>query len=903
MRWLSPALLFLSLLRCAHAPEVPPAPPAAAAFASPEPTPPALRLPDSVRPVHATLELKLLPAEPTFSGTVTYEVEVSEPVGQIWLHAQGLDITRAVVLAHATGRAQEVKPVSAGEGRLGLLLQKTLAPGKARVVITFTGRANRELSQGLYAVDEAGESYLYTFFEPIDARRAFPSFDEPGFKHPWRLRFTVKQEHAALANHAIVSEEPLDGGLKRVTFAESRPMPSYLVAFMVGPFDQVDAGKVGRAQVPLRFIVPRGRGAETAYAASVTPRTITLLEDFFDQTYPYEKLDVAVVPRFWGTMEHPGLVALGQPLTLIRPGEESLPRRKAYVNIAIHELGHYWFGDVVTCRWWDDIWLNESLTTWLDQKITDRFDPAWNFELEGRMRSASHAFETDSLVTSPPVRKPITTNDDIIGSFDNGTTYSKGAAVLNMLEGWLGAERVRDMLRVHVRKHAWGVVTSEDFLATIEASLGAEPARVFKDFIDQPGLPRVSAELSCPAGAAPRLKLSQERFLPAGSQGSTASTWHVPVCVRTGGGPEKAARTCTVLAAATAELELPGPGCPSWVLLNAGGTGYYRAGYSREQLSRLTALPSGALSTSERLTLLEDARAAVNRGDLPLSETLKLVPPTAADPERLIVQSGAMLLSNISVDRLPQAERELYRAWMRELYTPRARALGWLPKAGEGDEVKQLRTMVLSRAALAGEEPALRKEGDRLARAWLADRKAVPEDVVWLALRIAARDGDRALFDTLLAQARATKDPNERTRLLGALGVFRDPALVKEALALVLGTEFDPRDTSNILASALFTPSVRDQSWAFYQEHFDTLLGRMRSDEQGWAIEMLGGFCDARLLTETEALLRPRVGRIEGGPRALERTLESIRLCIESERRQQPGVLEFLRTRGKPARR
>ena len=173
-------------------------------------------------------------------------------------------------------------------------------------------------------MEEGGEPYLYTFFEPIDARRAFPCFDEPGFKVPWRLRFTVKQEHVALANPPVVSEEPLPGGLKRVTFAESRPMPSYLVAFVVGPFDLVDGGPIGRAHVPLHFIVPRGRGAETAYAASVTPRIITLLEDFFDQPYPYEKLDVAVVPRFWGTMEHPGIVALGQPLTLIRPGEETL---------------------------------------------------------------------------------------------------------------------------------------------------------------------------------------------------------------------------------------------------------------------------------------------------------------------------------------------------------------------------------------------------------------------------------------------------------------------------------------------------------------------------------------------------------------------------------------------------
>jgi aminopeptidase N len=867
----------------------------AAAPRWPEPQPPALRLPDSVRPVRYALDLTLLPAEPTYSGTVTIDVDVREPVRQVWLHAQDLQVTQASVLLD--GRTLEARAVTQSEGRLGLLLPETLGTGPARLSVSFTGRADRERSQGLYAVEEGGASYLYTFFEPIDARRAFPCFDEPGFKVPWRLRFTVKQEHVALANHPVVSEEPLPGGLKRVTFAESRPMPSYLVAFVVGPFELVDGGPVGRARVPLRFIVPHGRGAETAYAASVTPRLVTLLEDFFDQTYPYEKLDVAVVPRYWGTMEHPGIVALGQPLTLIRPGEETLQRRQSYVNIAIHELAHYWFGNVVTCRWWDDIWLNESLTTWLDHKMTDQFEPSWVYALDASANSASFALSTDSLTTSPSVRKPITTNDDIIGSFDNGTTYSKGASLLRMLEGWLGEERVRDMLRTHVRKHAWGVATSDDFLATLEASAGPEAARVFRGFIDQPGVPRVSAELQCEAGAPPRLKLSQQRFLPAGSTGSTAQTWDVPVCVRAGQG-KVSARACTLLTGATGELELPTQGCPSWLLLNAGGSGYYRGGYSREQLSGLLSTPPGTLTTAERLAFLGDVSAAVERGDVPLGEALKLVPATASDSHRLILQAGAQLLFSVRAERLPEAERPRYRAWLRELYGPRARALGWTPRPGEGDDVKKLRSMLLGLAAIGGQDPVLSQEAGRLARAWLADRESVSPEVAWSALRVAARDGDRTLFDTVLAQARASQDRNERTRLLASLGAFRDPTLKKEALALVLGDAFDVRDTQALFGTAFFSES-RDLAWDFYQRNFDTLAGKLRSDELGGLIGMVGNLCDEQQRAEAEALLTPRVANIEGGPRALARALESIRLCVESERRHQPSVVEFLRTRGK----
>ncbi|QSQ28472.1 M1 family metallopeptidase [Pyxidicoccus parkwayensis] len=905
MRWHLVLLITLGSLHCTHAPDAPRAitapTPAASAPSWPEPQPPRLRLPDTVWPVRYALDLTLLPAEPTYTGAVTIDVEVREPVRQIWLHAQDLQVTRARVITG--GRSVEARAVTADEGRLGLLLPEPLGAGPAQLSLTFTGRADRERSQGLYVVEEGGEPYLYTVFEPIDARRAFPCFDEPGFKVPWRLRLTVKQEHVARANHAVVSEEPLPGGLKQVTFAESRPMPSYLVAFVVGPFDVVDGGSIGRAHVPLRFIVPRGRGQETAYAARVTPRIITLLEDFFDQTYPYEKLEVAVVPRYKGTMEHPGLVALGQPLTLIRPEEETPRRREDYVSVAIHELGHYWFGNLVTCRWWDDVWLNESLATWLERKLTDQFEPAWLYERASQADSATAAFSADSLTTSPPVRKPIVTQDDIVGSFDSATTYSKGASVFAMLESWQGKARVRDMLRTHVRKHAWQVATSDDLLATMSEALGPDAAGVFRGYIDQSGVPRVSAELRCKPGVAPRVKLSQERFLPAGSSGSTARTWHIPVCVRASTGQDSMqAPVCTLLTTTTGELELPMEACPSWLMLNAGGTGYYRVGYSLEQLTRLMSVPRDELRPEEWLALLADVSAAVDRGDLPLGEALRLIPAVTPSSHHLFVQRGVELLSSVHVDRLPEADRQRYHEWIRDLYGPRARELGWTPKPGESDDVKQLRMQIVGLVATAG-DPVLREEADRLARAWLADRGSVSSEGIWMVVRAAARSGDRSLFDTLLAQARATKDRNERSRLLGMLGAFLDPVLLKEALALVAGDEFDLRDTLGILYRAFFTPESRGQAWDFYRQHFDRLAGKLRSDQRNGLIELTGSLCDEQRRAELEALLSPRVERLAGGPRALARALESIRLCIESERRNQPGVREFLRTRGKGANR
>ncbi|WP_223633719.1 M1 family metallopeptidase [Corallococcus sp. EGB] len=894
MRLLPLLVLVVLTVRCAHAPEA--APPASAppAVAWPDALPPALRLPDTVRPVHYALDLKLVPTEATYPGSVTIDVEVREPVRQVWLHGQDLEVTRARV---AVGdRTFDAKPVTATEGRLGLLLPEELPVGKARLLLDFTGKVDRERSQGIYGVEEGGESYLYTFFEPIDARRAFPCFDEPSFKVPWRLRFTVKAGHVALANHPVVSREPLADGLERVTFAESQPMPSYLVAFMVGPFDVVDAGAVGRTNVPLHFIVPKGRGAETRYAASVTPRIIKGLEDFFDQAYPYEKLDVAVVPRYWGTMEHPGIVALGQPLTLIPPGEETLARRRSYTVIANHELGHYWFGDVVTCSWWNDIWLNESFTAWLDRQTVDRLEPSWDFQQERAMSAIRSALASDELAAALPVRKPVASNDDIVGSFDNGTTYDKGSSVIAMYEAWLGPERFRDFLRGYVRKHAWQVATMEDFLTDLAQAAGPEVAKSFGGFIEHSGAPRITAKLSCPAGAAPSVKLSQERYLPVGSKADARQEWQVPVCLRVGTGTQSS-KVCSMLQGPSAEVALPVKQCPAWVLLNAGGTGYYRGGYTREQLTKLLATPAAAFTPAEQVALWGDVDAAVTRGDLPLGEALKAVPASAKSTNRLVVQSGALLLMRVRVDQLTAEERQRFRAWVASLYSARARAMGWVPTPGEDDSVKELRSLLLRLAGGLGDDPRVAKEALPLVRAWLADRKSVDPEAFSSALTRAATHGDAALFDALLEAAKKDQDRTERTRLLTSLAYFRNPDQMSRALGLVVSPDFDVRDTLIILRLALMSPELQAQAWNFYQTHFDALTQRLRSDDLGRLIGETGNLCDDSGLAQVETFLTPRVGNIEGGPRALARALESIRLCIESQKVQSPSVKAFLRAR------
>ncbi|GAO02430.1 M1 family metallopeptidase [Anaeromyxobacter sp. PSR-1] len=868
-----PALALAVAALAAAAPAVPPLPAGE--------VPPALRLPAGVRPVRGEVSLTLDPAAERYRGRVRYPVVLDAPARVVWLHAEGLEIEEARV------GGRPARAVLADGGLLGLVPDAPQPPGEATVEIAFAGAVDRVRSRGLYAVPEAGRWYAYTFFEPADARRAFPCFDEPGFKIPWRLSLTVKPGDRALANTPAAREAP-DGGGTRVEFAETRPLPSYLVAFVVGPFDLVDGGAGGAARVPVRFVVPRGRGGETRYAASVTARMLDLIEAETGVPYPYEKCDVAVVPRFWGTMEHPGIVALGQPLTLIPPAEETRERRLRYATIAMHELVHHWFGDLVTMAWWDDTWLNESLTSFLDSVVVDALEPAWRRTARRRAEGRASALEADVLAAAKRLREPVGSRDEIEGAFDNAITYDKGAAVAAMYERFLGREAWRAVLRDHLLAHAHRTATTEDFLATLASRSSPAVAASLRGFLERPGVPLVRAAVRCDGRGAAAV-VRQERFLASGAR-DPAATWSIPLCVRAGAGA-RVETACGLVGGDGPEGEVALPFCPEWLWPNAGGTGYH-----------LTALDPAALpglwphlAPAERLALATDASLLARRGDLPPEAALGLVAPLAGSEDGLQVEASLELARLAQPEWLDAADHARWRAFVRETWGPRARAIGWMPRRGEPDEATALRRLLLPRVAGEGEDPALAGEAARLARRWLADRRSVPAEAAWPALEVAARTGDAALFDRILAAARGARDRTDRARLLAILGRFERPALVDRALALVASGAEDLRDTAAILRVALAGRETRWRAWELLRTRWEAIAPRLRSDEGSWLVEQAAGLaCDPGRAGEVAAFLRPRAEAFDGAPRALARALEDAGACRAARARNGPAVARFL---------
>jgi aminopeptidase N len=844
--------------------------------------PTGLRLPGGIHPTRQVIALRIDPHATTYAGTVRIELALDASMPAVWLHAEDLRITRATLAQ--SGDAKPARTVLADPGLLGVIPATPLVAGSAELVIDFEGTLDRERSRAIYRVDEPDGPYVYTFFEPVDARRAFPCFDEPSFKIPWELSLTVPPGTGAYANAPEVSSTPREKGWHEVRFAETRPLPSYLVAFGVGPFEAVPADPGGHHQTPVRFLIPRGRSAELAYARQTVPRMVTLLEDATDVPYPYGKLDVLVVPRFWGTMEHPGLVALGQPLMLIRPDAQALSRKQFGASISVHELAHYWYGDLVTTAWWDDTWLNESFGSWIDNKVTDRLEPTWRWSRRV-IRRRQAALDKDALPTAKRLREPVTRAEDIDASFDAPLTYDKGSTVIAMFERWLGEDVWRKAMAGYLRAHADRNVTTEDLLASLDQGTGRDVSSALRTFVEQPGYPLVHVRLLCEAGHPARLGLTQGRYLSTG-QATGNSTWKFPLCTRVGKGP-RVARSCAVVSGASDEVVLPDVGgCPDWVLADDGGLAYYRVSYEDALRSRLLRLPRGVLSVEERVGLGSDLSALAERGEVPVGPALDLGASLVADADSDVSRQGQEMLEEwLRTDRLTAAQRTQRAAWIRSVASRRARALAWASREGEPIDSRELRHHLVPWVGTDGEDPVLQASARKLAMAWLDERSGVDEDMVETVLVVAAKHGDPRLFEAMVQQAATAPVRVDRTRIVDALGHFDDPALAARARSLLDDPRFDLRDSARILSIQMGRPETRATAWPVLRDRVADLSKKMRSDEVKLLVASVGAGCDRALGDDAERSLTPVAEKIDGAPFALRQALSAIHRCVEVHQR------------------
>jgi alanyl aminopeptidase len=920
-RPMSPTTLLLGLLAaCGGAPVEPRSTPVepgrtpdpAPAPADAGPTPDG-RLPDGVVPQRYRVVLEVVPSRDTFRGEVEIDVRLAAATERIWIHGARMRVSRATVRpAGAAAAPDGFSGVNARwdlapgrEDLAALRLERAVGPGDATIAIAFEAPFDRQL-KGLYRVDVGEEHYAFTHFEPLGARYAFPCFDEPRWKTPFDIELRVRREDVAISNTHEIASEDIGEGLRRVRFAGTPPLPTYLVATAVGPLDVVEAPAIppnGVRRRPLAFrgVATRGRGPQLRYALEHTPELLAALEAYFGTEYPYDKLDIIAVPDFGsGAMENAGAITFRDQLLLIGSDapEEQI---RGFTLVMAHELAHQWFGNLVTASWWNDIWLNEAFATWMASKIVAETHPEMQADL-AQLASVHSAMGQDSLAAARSIRQPIETDHDILNAFD-AITYSKGGGVLAMVEQWIGEDVFREGIRLYLRQHRFGTATSEDLLGALSEAAGMDVGTPMRSFLDQPGVPLLEARLACD-GEGPALEVVQSRYTPVGSTAPRDRVWQVPVCVTypAGGAIET---SCQLTPSASARIPLEqAEGCPAWVMPNAGARGYYRWALPPEQLRALVGPGWSRLSPLERVSVANNLRAAFWSAVLPGAEILAMLPPIAADETRAVATEPMALAQAVIESVAPPEWTDAARRWAASLYQARARRLGWTPRRGEDGETRLLRRDVLSFLALVARDPATRAEAARRGRAYVGYGRdvavhpdAVASDLAGMALAVAVQEGDEAFFDAVMAHLFASTDAIARRRVLVALASTDDPALSQRALDLALDPRLRVNEVTIPLSVQAERPETRERAWAWAREHFDALAGRIASAHAGRTPWIFAGFCDLERREEVRAFFEPRIAAMPGGPRNLAGALEAITLCAARRQAQRESVERFFASR------
>jgi cytosol alanyl aminopeptidase len=870
--------------------------------ATPEDQAPHGKLPDWAVPQSYRLTFRVDPAQTAFTGTTTIKLDLRQAADHIWLDGRDLDVSK-VTITQANGASLSGKYVAVlpKEGVSRIDFGTVLSPQQLTLVIDYSAPLNQQL-QGLYKVSHAGVPYAMTQMEPISARFAFPGFDQPGFKTPYDISLTIPSNLTGVANTKQTSETSAGAGWKTLTFEQTRPLPTYLVAFAVGPWDiakgpDITPDDYRNEVLPLRGIAANGEAHRMQHVLSETPSIIHTLENYYGFGYPFGKLDLLAAPDFSaGAMENPGLVTFRDWLLLLNPDSPQQYVRGSF-NVTAHELAHQWTGDTVTLAWWDDLWLNEAFATWMQQKVTMKVHPEYRADLD-RVSGAERAMQNDSLTSARKIRQPITGNGDIQTAFD-GITYQKGAAVLGMFEGYVGEDTFQRGMRAYIQTHKFGNATASDLVGAIAgaANQGDTFKQAFNSFLDQNGVPYVQARLEQTNGKAV-LQLSQSRYFPLGSMGDANRLWGIPVCVR------YAARSglkvnCSMLDKTAGSVVLEDAATPTWVMPNADARGYYRFSLDKAGWSSLTQ-HVGVLSAPEQLAYADSIDAGFHRGEWNAGEAMVALKPLTAVPTAEVAVAPLATLEWIyRYEAVTDAQRAKVVAWVKDAYLPRLQQLGYQRKPGEAGGDTLLRGQLASSLALVFKLPEVRTAMLAQGDAALAKKpdghlnlEAANPDLLAVALAVAAQERGKPAVDALMTELPQTTSPDLRNAMLAGLSQVSDPTLGNQVRDFALSKDVKVGEMAMLLRGGQSTAYTRDDLWNWFTRHYPQVLARTGSFASGLLPALIGGgSCSSAEADRLQTYFEPRLKDIAGADRGLTQTREQTLLCTALKAKQDPSKI------------
>jgi puromycin-sensitive aminopeptidase len=765
------------------------------------------RLGREVLPTAYDLEVETDADATRFSGRVTIDLDVQEATSTIVLHAKDLDVG-LIGLRQAGGEVPATLAVDPESERVTVTAGQPLATGVAHLALRFGAPVSNGLL-GYYRstyTDAAGTPRVLaaTQFEAPHARKAFPCFDEPEFKAVFNVSLVVDDGLLAISNGPEIHRETLTEGRVRVRFAPTIPMSTYLVAWVVGPLeltDPVDAGGVA-----VRVAHVPGKAHLTPFALDVGSFAIKFFADYYGIPYPGEKCDLVALPDFsFGAMENLGCVTFREARLLLDPDQVTLSEMSDAALTIVHEVAHMWFGDLVTMKWWNGIWLNEAFATFMEHLGVDAYSESWKTWDDFALGRAA-ALDVDALSNTRTVEYEVITPDDADGMFDI-LTYQKGGSVLRMLERWLGADAFRAGVRAYLDRYQLSNTETTDLWDSLESATGQPARRIMDSWIFQPGFPLVRA-----ARDGDHVTLTQQRFQY--EDAGASEQWSIPVRVRLING---AFRDDLSLLLDGPSITFDVPRNAS-VVLDAGGEGFYRVAYPPEWRAQL--LEAGALGSLERFSLVDDAWAAVLAGQAPAAELLDFARGLRDEDDlvvwRILISVLRGLARVVDGDALARL-----RSDAADILAPTFERLGWTPQTGDDARVRQLRGLVLDALGTLAEDPAVIARAREVYAAGADD-----PDVAAASISIVASVGDGDTFDDYASRYERATTPQDQLRYLYSLGAFPTEALVLRAAEYAMSDAVRPQNGPFVLQRALRSREHGPVVWSFVRDHWDEIRER-----------------------------------------------------------------------------
>ncbi|MBJ83457.1 MAG: peptidase [Acidimicrobiaceae bacterium] len=767
------------------------------------------RLPRQVLPKHYIISLEPDLEGSSFEGTVSIDLDVVSETDTVIVNAAELEIESVYLEQNETIQANSIvlnEELERAEFAFPVVLQ----PGPARLTCSFKGTLNDKL-RGFYRStwkDESGHERVIatTQFESTNARRAFPCFDEPDLKASFGVTLRVDSSLMAVSCGELISSTELDDGRREDTFADTMVMSTYLVAFIVGELEATEAVNVDG--VPLRIVHVPGKGALTEFGLAAAEFSLRWLVDYYDIPYPAGKLDLIAVPDFaFGAMENLGCITFRETLLLSDPERTTQAELTRIVDVIAHEIAHMWFGNLVTMDWWNGIWLKEAFATFMQVAATDAFRPEWR-RWDGFCVERGAAFDTDSLASTRPIEFEVVSPQDAEAMYDV-LTYEKGAAVVRMLEQFLGIEQFRSGVNHYLTANSYGNTTTTDLWDSLETATGIPVRAAMDTWIFQGGHPVISVE-TCSEG----IKVRQSRF-GYGEVGD--ATWHVPIIVRAQVGSETV-QSRLLLEDSEATIDLGGT--PAWVIVNAGGHGFYRVSYSKVLRDALSGRALDVLSEAERYGLVDDTWSAVLAGELKAEDHIALITSLASETDLAVWQRMLSSLEHLYAIADPSGQQRL-EVLVRDLSTTGLGVLGLEPMDNEPALDRELRAALFAAAGTTGQDASVRE----MAIALFADASAgntVEPNLAAAVVRVVAAAGDDATHATLVDLYREAPTPQLEVRYLMALLEIEDIQLFQQTLELIT-SEVRSQNAPYLLSAAMSHRSHGRLAWELIRDRWEEL--------------------------------------------------------------------------------